>query len=186
MSQDRPKRFRRKGGKVARQKRMETSDPAAAHHGKQAGTEIREGVLKYRTSRRMAASNSKPQKPTRAQQRIESYSETTARLRSAEAEAGEVAFGNRAAFADWAGIHRSQITRLAKGQDVGGEPGWRIAGLVSVVLALLEVYEPDAVPGWLQGINPYLNNRRPLDVLAEGDVAKVMAAIQATRVGSYA
>lgn len=121
-----------------------------------------------------------------ARRRAQSYREMTVRLRSAEAEAGKVAFGNQAAFADWAGTHRSQITRLAQGQDVGGDPGWRIAGLVSVVLALLEVYEPDAVPGWLQGFNPHLNHRRPLDVLAEGDVAKVMAAIQATRVGSFA
>ena len=118
--------------------------------------------------------------------RTQSYRAMTARLRSAEAEAGKVAFGNQAAFADWAGTHRSQITRLARGQDIGGEPGWRIAGLVSVVLALLEVYEPDAVSGWLQGINPHLNNRRPLDVLADGDVAQVMSAIQATRVGSFA
>ena len=110
----------------------------------------------------------------------------SARLRSAAAEAGKIAFGNQAAFADWAGTHRSQITRLSRGQDVGGEPGWRIAGLASVVLALLEVYERDAVPGWLRGINPHLNNRRPLDVLATGDAASVMSSIQAVRVGSFA
>lgn len=107
-------------------------------------------------------------------------------LRTAEAGAGEVAFSNRAAFAEWAGIHRSQITRLAQGQDIGGEPGWRIAGLMGVVLALLEVYETDAVPAWLNGINPHLNHRRPLDVLAQGDIAEVMAAVQAARTGSFA
>ncbi|MGH7575214.1 MAG: hypothetical protein ACREM1_08825 [Longimicrobiales bacterium] len=118
--------------------------------------------------------------------RARSYADLTALLRSAQAGAGEVAFGGRAALAEWAGIHRSQITRLAGGQDIGGEPGWRIAGLMAVVLALLEVYEADAVPGWLEGINPHLNHRRPLDVLAEGDVAEVMAAVQAARVGSFA
>ena len=118
--------------------------------------------------------------------RASSYEDLAALLRSAEAGAGEVAFRNRAAFAEWAGIHRSQVTRLAQGQDIGGEPGWRIAGLMGVVLALLEVYEPDVVPSWLQGINPHLNHRRPLDVLAEGDIAEVMAAVQAARVGSFA
>lgn len=118
--------------------------------------------------------------------RAPSYDDLTAILRSAEVGAGEVAFGNRAAFAEWAGIHRSQVTRLAQGQGIGGEPGWRIAGLMSVVLALLEIYEPDAIAGWLHGINPHLNHRRPLDVLAQGDIAEVMAAVQAARVGSFA
>ncbi len=156
------------------------------HYGKASGNEIPKRGLKNRIFQSADASEPKQTKSSRTRRRTEAYGDLTARLRSAEAEAGKVAFGNRAAFADWAGTHRSQITRLAQGQDVGGEPGWRIAGLVSVVLALLEVYEPDAVPGWLQGINPHLNNRRPLDVLGEGDVAKVMAAIQATRVGSFA
>jgi hypothetical protein len=55
-----------------------------------------------------------------------------------------------------------------------------------VVTALLAIYEPEAVSGWLQGNNPHLGDRRPLDVLAEGDVAAVMAAIQAARTGVYA
>lgn len=109
-----------------------------------------------------------------------------AALRRAEIGAGEVALGNRAALADWADTSRSQITRAARRQDLGGETGWKIAGLASVVLALLELFEPDAIPGWLRGVNPHLNNRRPIDVLAQGDVAGVMAAVQAVRVGSFA
>jgi uncharacterized protein (DUF2384 family) len=107
-------------------------------------------------------------------------------LGQAAVGAGEVALGNRAALADWAGTHRSQITRLASGQEVGGEGGWRLAALASVVTALLAVYERDAVPGWLTGNNPHLNDRRPLDVLAAGDVAAVMSAVQAARTGAFA
>jgi uncharacterized protein (DUF2384 family) len=92
----------------------------------------------------------------------------------------------RAALARWVGTHRSQITRAARGQELGGEEGWRLAGLAAVVTALLAIYEPEAVSGWLQGNNPHLGDRRPLDVLAEGDVAAVMAAIQAARTGVYA
>lgn len=109
-----------------------------------------------------------------------------ARVRSVEAAVGAAALGSQAALADWVGIHRSQITRLSRGQDIGGEPGWRLASLFSVVRALLEVYEPDAIPEWLQGTNPHLGDRRPLDALAQGDVAGVMAAVQAARVGSFA
>lgn len=107
-------------------------------------------------------------------------------LAEATVDAGEVAFGSRAALAEWIGTHRSQITRAAGGQELGGEQGWRLSGLAAVVTALLAIYEPEAVSGWLQGNNPHLGNRRPLDVLAEGDLAPVMAAVQAARTGVYA
>lgn len=101
-------------------------------------------------------------------------------------EAGETALGSRAALAAWAGVNRSQITRAAGGQELGGEPGWRLAALASVVTALRTIYESSAVAGWLHGSNPHLNDRRPLDVLAQGDLAGVMAAVQAARTGVYA
>jgi uncharacterized protein (DUF2384 family) len=107
-------------------------------------------------------------------------------LAGAAVEAGEVALGSRSALAEWAGMHRSQITRAARGQDVGGDEGWRLTSLAAVVTALLALYEPDAVSGWLAGANPHLNGRRPLDVLADGDVAAVMSAVQAARAGVFA
>jgi uncharacterized protein (DUF2384 family) len=110
----------------------------------------------------------------------------TATLAEANVEAGKLAFGTQAALAKWIGTHRSQITRAARGQELGGEEGWRLSTLAAVVTALLALYEPDAVAGWLHGSNPHLNDRRPLDVLAEGDVAAVIAAVQAARTGAYA
>ena len=107
-------------------------------------------------------------------------------LAGAGVEAGELAFGSRAALAAWLGIHRSQITRAARGQELGGEEGWRLSGLAAVVTALLAIYEPEAVSGWLHGNNPQLNDRRPLEVLAQGDLAAVMTAVQAARTGAYA
>jgi uncharacterized protein (DUF2384 family) len=107
-------------------------------------------------------------------------------LARASVEAGEVAFGSRAALADWIGIHRSQITRAARGQELADDVGWLLGGIAAVVTALLSVLEADAVPGWLHGSNPHLGDRRPVDVLADGDVASVMAAIQALRTGVFA
>ena len=107
-------------------------------------------------------------------------------LAEACVEAGEVAFASRAELADWVGTHRSQITRAAKGQEIGGEEGWRLNVLAAVVTVLLGIYEPSAIAGWLHGSNPHLNDRRPLDVLAEGDMAAVMAAVQAARTGVFA
>jgi uncharacterized protein (DUF2384 family) len=112
--------------------------------------------------------------------------EHRAAVTEASVEAGEMAFGSRAALAEWVGTHRSQITRVAGGQELGGEAGWRRTGLAAVVTALLAIYEPEAVGGWLHGSNPHLNGRRPVDVLAAGDVAAVMAAVQAARTGVYA
>jgi uncharacterized protein (DUF2384 family) len=109
-----------------------------------------------------------------------------AALAEASIEAGEVVFGSRAALAKWIGTHRSQITRAARGQELAGEEGWRLSSLAAVVTALLALYEPDAVAGWLQGNNPHLGDRRPIDVLAAGDLASVMAAVQAARTGAYA
>jgi len=107
-------------------------------------------------------------------------------LAEATVEAGEVAFGSRAALAEWVGTHRSQITRAARGQELGGDEGWRLTGLAAVVTALLALYEPEAVAGWLHGSNPHLDDRRPIDLLAAGDVASVMTAVQATRTGVFA
>ena len=107
-------------------------------------------------------------------------------LAGAAIEAGEVALGSRSALAQWTGMHRSQITRAARGQDIGGEAGWRLTSLAAVVTALLGIYEPEAVAGWLAGTNPHLNDRRPLDVLADGDVTAVMGAVQAARTGVFA
>lgn len=104
----------------------------------------------------------------------------------AAADAGELAFGTRAAVATWAGMHRSQITRAARGQQVGGEEGWRLSALAAVVTALLAFLEPQAIAGWMHGSNPHLRDRRPVDILAEGDLATVMVAVQAARTGVFA
>jgi hypothetical protein len=66
-------------------------------------------------------------------------------LAGAAVDAGEVAFGNRSALAEWIGTHRSQVTRAAEGQEIGGEAGWRLAVLAAIVTALLAIYEPEAV-----------------------------------------
>lgn len=127
----------------------------------------------------MAGTRTAPARPSGARDPVET-------VRAARVDAGELALGSRAALAEWLGTARSQVTRASRGADVGGESGWLLTGLHNTVTALLSVYEPAAIPGWLQGFNPHLGDRRPLDVLAAGDVASVMAAVQAARSDSYA
>ncbi len=107
-------------------------------------------------------------------------------IAAARVDAGELAFENRAALAEWLGTARSQVTRAAQGAAFGGAPGWQLTGLHAVVAALLTLYDPEAIPGWLHGFNPHLGDRRPIDLLAVGEVASVMEAVQAARAGSYA
>lgn len=96
-------------------------------------------------------------------------------------------FASDAELAAWLGVDRSQLSRYRRGrQRPGSEPGWRLTGLQAVVQALRQVLEPDAVGDWLLGVNAHLNHQRPLDLLHEGRVAEVMAAVEAERVGSFA
>ena len=83
-------------------------------------------------------------------------------------------------------INRSQVTRSRQGQRFRGESAWRATGLQVVVAALLQFLEPAVIADWLQGTNAHLNHRRPLDLLRDGHVAAVMAAVEAERAGSFA
>ena len=112
-----------------------------------------------------------------------------ARIRSLMSLGSEVLppFGSDAELAAWLSVDRSQLSRYRRGrQQPGSEAGWRLTGLHAVVQALRQVLEPDAVGDWLLGVNAHLNHQRPLDVLHEGRVAEVMAAVEAERVGSFA
>lgn len=95
-------------------------------------------------------------------------------------------FASEAELAAWLGVNRSQLTRYKHGQRPTGLPAWRLVGLDATIAALEQFLEPEVVPGWLQGINAHLNHQRPLDLLREGRVAEVMAAVEAERSESFA
>lgn len=107
-------------------------------------------------------------------------------LQRASTASGVSVFGSASSFADWLDVNRSQVTRGQKGQRMRGESAWRAAGLAAVVAALLQFLEPEVIPDWLQGTNAHLNHQRPLDLLRDGHVAAVMAAVEAERAGSFA
>ncbi len=95
-------------------------------------------------------------------------------------------FSSDAAIADALGISRSQPPRWRAGQAPDLENGQRLIGL-DVVISLLTGYlEPEAIPDWLEGINPQLSDRTPLFVLKAGRLAEVVAAIEAEQSGGFA
>lgn len=112
--------------------------------------------------------------------------ELTTALQAASTASGVSVFGSASTFASWLEVNRSQLTRAGRGQRLRGEPAWRAVGLTAVVSALLQFLEPGVVADWLQGTNAHLNHQRPLDLLKAGQVAAVMAAVEAERAGSYA
>jgi uncharacterized protein (DUF2384 family) len=95
-------------------------------------------------------------------------------------------FQSDSELAQWLGVNRSQLTRYRRGQRPRGETAWRLLGLETVVEALGQFTEPAAIPDWLLGINAHLNDQRPIDLLRRGQLAEVIAAIEAERAGSFA
>lgn len=51
---------------------------------------------------------------------------------------------------------------------------------------LLRLYEPESAERWLNGLNPHLRNRRPLDVIRKGETQELLVALRQERAGSYA
>lgn len=109
------------------------------------------------------------------------------KLLASEVASGATVFRNQTELAEFLDVHRSQISRLAHGtQQLQDDPAWRLTGLASIVAALRHVLDADVIPLWLRGTNAHLNFRRPLDLIREGRVAEVLAAVEAERAGSFA
>lgn len=96
------------------------------------------------------------------------------------------AFHSDSELAEELGVNRSSVARWKQGQPPQMKSKEMLINL-NVVVSLLRGYlERDVVPDWLQGVNPMLGNRRPIDVLRTGRLSEVVAAIEAERSGAYA
>lgn len=97
------------------------------------------------------------------------------------------AFPSDAQVAEALGVDRAQVKRWYEGTTVPGpESADRIIGLDAVVELLSGHLEPSSIAKWLGGFNAHLGDRRPLDVLRQGSLSEVIAAIEALKSGSYA
>lgn len=96
-------------------------------------------------------------------------------------------FGKQSSIAHLLGVDRSSVNRWLQGDDVPDpENDTKIAALRYVMARLSEIYLPEVASNWLLGINAFLMDRRPIDMLRDGRVAEVVAAIEQTKAGSYA
>lgn len=96
------------------------------------------------------------------------------------------AFPSDAALADALRVHRSRVARWKRGEPPAPEQAEQLLRLDAVITLLTTYLEPAVVRDWLYGVNAQLGHRRPLDVLREGRLSEVIAAIEAERSGAFA
>jgi transcriptional regulator with XRE-family HTH domain len=102
-------------------------------------------------------------------------------------ESARRAFPSDARVAEALGVDRAQVKRWREGRTTPGrENADRIVGLDAAIELLSDWLEPGSIAKWLTGFNAHLGDRRPLDLLREGNLSDVIAAIEALKSGSYA
>jgi len=101
-------------------------------------------------------------------------------------EALRVDFRTSAAVADMLGVSRSQVTRWLRGAGIDPLNAEKVDLLELVWSNLLRIYDRDAALAWLFGVNPQLNDRRPIDLVRAGRAEELMRAIRAERSDSFA
>lgn len=95
------------------------------------------------------------------------------------------AFPSDAALADLLGVHRSRVSRWKRGATPDPEHAQQLLGLDMAISLLGGFLEPESIPEWLLGVNTHLGHRRPVDVILDGELSAVVAAIEAEKSGAY-
>lgn len=83
-------------------------------------------------------------------------------------------------------VDPAQISRWRRGQLPDPENADRLAALSVVVEILSRWLHPDSVSSWLWGANAHLDDRTPAYLIRHGQLADVIAAIEAEKAGAYA
>jgi hypothetical protein len=95
------------------------------------------------------------------------------------------AFGDDAVrFCEVVGLSGEELGRVWLCEEVAAETARLLRDLSVVVAELLTVYEPEAVPEWLQGRAPG-ELKTPMEWLREGNLAEVLSQINASATGAY-
>jgi len=105
---------------------------------------------------------------------------------AAKVEALSRDFRSQRRLADALGVSPAQISRWKRGRGIDADNAERLDLLELVMSALLRLYEPGTAEDWLFGLNPLLRHRRPIDVIRQGHVEELLAAIRQERADSFA
>jgi hypothetical protein len=93
--------------------------------------------------------------------------------------------GSQARVARALGVSPSRVSRWLKTEDPDPQNQLKVEGLEFVLAYLLSFLHPDVAVDWLNGLNPFLNDFRPIDYLARGRVGDVIDAARAFKAGSF-
>lgn len=95
-------------------------------------------------------------------------------------------FRSGSAVADLLGVSRSRVSRWLRGAGIDPLNAERVDLLELAWSNLLRLYEPEAARAWLEGTNPNLGDRRPVDLIRAGKAEELMRSIRAERADSFA
>src|SRR6185436_4221954 len=93
-------------------------------------------------------------------------------------------FRSEQELADALGIGKGELGRWKRGKGLSSESERLLRDVAVAVSELLTVYEPEAVPEWLQGSAPG-ELKTPLEWLREGNLAEILNLINASATGAY-
>ncbi|TMK80675.1 MAG: DUF2384 domain-containing protein [Actinobacteria bacterium] len=94
--------------------------------------------------------------------------------------------GSQARVARALGVSPSRVSRWLRTEEPDAENRRKLEGTEFILSRLLGLYQRETAISWLQGINPQLGDRRPIDLLAVGRITDVLQAIDADEAESYA
>lgn len=83
-------------------------------------------------------------------------------------------------------VDRSRVSRWLKSETPDPENKAKLEALEYVFSRLTAFLHPETAEKWLFGTNAHLGNRRPIDLLRDGRVSEVIAAVEQVETGAYA
>jgi len=83
-------------------------------------------------------------------------------------------------------VDAAMVTRWNRGAKISPAMTQRILDLHAVLARALQVFAPETATQWLVGHEPFLNEARPIDVLAVRGAAPLIEALDAIASGAYA
>src|SRR3954469_21360044 len=95
-------------------------------------------------------------------------------------------FRSQRRLAELLGVSPAQVTRWRRGQGIDDLNAERVDLLELVMSNLLRLYRPEAAAIWLVGLNPSLQDRRPIDLIRLGYARELLDAIANERAGGFA
>lgn len=112
--------------------------------------------------------------------------ETATLIRRARYASVRAVFRSDAELATLLDADRSRAARWKSGAAMDATR-WELLQALDAVVGMLRGWlAPATIPKWLHGINAHLGHRRPLDVLRDGRLSEVIAAIEAEKSGAFA